>query len=231
MGRFSELQTSGLAVKTLKYKQGSVLNSDVVFMATGLNQSVFETIRQGVCAALSVAYLADVMKAKSAEIRGPLVSISAGEMTRFRRNKGISSAADTGNQKIAADLVPDQAKLAAQWAKDWRAALESVVKAHALKLNPMYRDLGPGFLKGVAGLLVEHVGGWVKYDLDVGGKSACHAVAVIRLFDGIHFFDPNIGGYRVAPERFDEFVAKYLELIKSNFGWSYRSGTLCLLNV
>lgn len=226
MGTFRELQN--LAIKEVKFKQSKVLSSDTAFLACALDQQAYARAREGVCGALAMAYLKDVLSASP--IEGPLVNIAAGEMTRFRRNHGMSSS-NVDDQQIAAAVIPNQAQLRASWEADWKKAVQTLGTQLSLKANVLFTpSLDGTFLKGWTDRMTNSSALWVKYKLQTGTTTASHAVAVFKSSQGIHFFDPNIGGYRIQPANFDAFIEKYLELLEKNFKWRYISGEVVFVS-
>lgn len=189
----------------------------------------FSQAREGICGALAMAYIKDVLSASP--IEGPLFNIAAGEQTRFRRNAGFSSC-NIDDQRIAADLIPNQAKLRQDWQADWKNAVSNLCTQLSLKANVLFTsELDEQFLNGWTNKLCNSSALWVKYQLKKGSKSAAHAVAVYKSSQGIHFFDPNIGGYRIPTSNFNKFIKKYLELLERNFNWEYVSGEVVFVSL
>lgn len=224
MGKFTDLQQLG--TKEIKYKQSKVTNSDVVFWAltdSSLSSKSFVDAQAGICSALTMAYLADMMRSCFGPILGPLIT-GAGGMTRFARNEGKPSAHNDTDKKTAALLAPLQLQAQKMWSIDKKAALAELAKANGLKnrkVDDTWAQLGPSFLQGLGAILPQRIGVFVTYNVSVAGKVGAHTVGLIRFGDGIHFFDPNVGGYLIHPDKFDAFMTKYIEILATAFAWQY----------
>jgi hypothetical protein len=224
MGSFAELKSIG--TKVIKYKQGKSLSSDEVLFEVGLSKTKFDEAQQGVCAALTLFYIQDILNSQL--ISGPLINFPKDEQTRFKRNQGMSSSISIGDKQIAASAIKLQSAVTGG---DHGEKIQQFAKNNAIASQwGSGMSFGDKFLNDFDKTFIANQNKtvfyvWYQFNFVNSSpqKSGAHAVAVWRDDDDVHFFDPNIGGYRVAKNNWGKFNAKYVDLLREKIGWKITS--------
>jgi hypothetical protein len=251
VAKFAELKQIG--EKVLKFNQSKALNSDEAIWAVGLDSQRFQRAQKGVCAALTLDYIEDILaNASFTPMIGPLITMTKDETTRFAPSKlswnpslagfasgmrGLNPQFSNPRNVLAANAIVNQEKIGAEWgANGITVALEKAATGRNLKYETP-EPLGSKFLDGFTSkLLIDQskVAGFVCYDItfltDTSGRTGAHAVAVWKDSTFVYFFDPNVGGYRVFHAKWNSFNAKYLEILRDQLKWGYLAGALCLMS-
>ena len=112
--------------------------------------------------------------------------------------------------------------------KDPRLAFESVsalAKRFDLRVKHGSGDLIEGSFDSVVLKLQKILAYEALYPgalvhADVKDSRYGHAVGLFQDLGDFHFFDPNVGEYRVPVTRLEFFLAKYREILR-RYGWDY----------
>jgi hypothetical protein len=103
-GKFANLKNH--ATKIIKFNQSKVTDNEEVFFAQidasmrGLNFDI-----QGLCAALTMAFLGDMLKALQGPSSDLIELFSTDFLTRFNRDAGVSTAGSATNRQITAKII------------------------------------------------------------------------------------------------------------------------------
>jgi len=210
--RFRELKNFG--VKTASFDQIKCL----VKYADHIEKSDCKVVGEGVCAALSMAWLQEKFARKS---------------DRFvsKTNRALW---DIASLEATTDSIPKYIKYRRDFTdgSDYIEATGRLAEEYDLSLGEAFP------IKLFSGQEVEvhknlpNDGGMYAHALvfpksDPSQRKA-HCVAFFKGADGkFHFFDPNIGAYEIEgnSEKFYAFFGKYQELVEEHL-WTYGNTTL-----
>jgi hypothetical protein len=238
MATFKEL--SKFADKESKFKQGYALalaletmnNANAYLNSMGMpgtysadQLNLLDDRQKGVCADLTMTFLKDML--------GSYGLIAQNKVTpRFQRNKGVSAKTNAVEANTAAASAFNQYAFGLVFKiRGEAAATDDLAVTHGLVPvgDPTVLDnelvsghYETGFAFGV--------GMYVGYSFTKPATekdpttSAGHAIGFVRFNDGIHFFDSNVGGYRVHSGQFENFMKCYIGILSNAFKWDIYSG-------
>ncbi len=201
MGVFNELKTIPGVEKIVKFKQSILM--EAATKAGLITKEHFAIVQGGACEAYALAWIKEKLYPPQERM--------------FHRAKGIKSKVDVKSIQTAANLVQPYLEYVEDREQlDWAQASYGLADKQGLDIADE-SDAPHENIVEVVDYCKSKLkpGEAVRIVLDIEGLDSTHAVALFRAADTfLHFFDPNIGEYRIRPGEVSTFLAKYEAALK-----------------